>query len=1372
MITENLSTLKIHKLTKEQYERELAAGRIDENALYLTPEEEVDLSGYATVEQLGEKADKTHEHKVSEVTDLQNALDKNLEDANVYADNAVAEIDFPVDSVNGKTGAVALTASDVGAPTVDEMNSAIAAIPTPDVSGQINSHDSNPSAHEYIRGLISDVAGSIPTSLSQLSEDDGNMTVTAAEKDIWNAKSDFSGDYNALTNKPDISVFAKTSDVNQALAKKSDSTHKHDGVYDTKGAAAEVQVNLDAVSESLGTHTDDGDIHVTAAKKTNWDLAYEHRQSAHARTDATKVEDSTTNGNILINGTETNVYTHPSSGVTAKTYKSVTVDAQGHVTAGSNPTTLAGYGITDAESKGAAETALASAKTYTNTVAATKDHNHDSIYDAVGSANQALVDAKVYADQKTSGLASTTSVNTSIKNHNDNKDAHSYIRGLISDLTTRLNTLANSTDEDLDQMAEIVAYIKNNKGLIDAITTSKVSVSDIVDVLTSSDAAKVLSANQGRVLKGLIDALQDAVNGKANATHEHSAADITSGTLPIDRGGTGATTPLGAEYKIMGNMEKATTDVQDSTLMIYKVSEPSASKGVTRYRTAADLWKYIKGKSDAEYATQTGLNTHISDSTHITPDERTRWNAAYTHRNAQHAPVEAEPNQNAFSNITVGSTTIAADTTTDTIEFAGSNVTITPDTENGKVTFTVESGSTSKKGIVKLTNSTSSTSTTTAATPSSVKSAYDAATNASEAAAAAQTKADSAYELAGSKVGSLSDLGITTSAEKLNYMNDVTSPVQAQLANKSDIDHTHNYAASSSAGGAATSANKVNKSLTIKLNSGTTEGTNLFTFNGSAAKSMNITPSAIGASESGHNHNGEYYIKSEIDNKVADLNTAIGGKAASSHTHAISDVSGLQGALDGKLSTSGGTVDGDLKVTGIEELPFYFRKNMGTLDAGTKYASLDSKYKDGTYHRMWRLRWPAGENFWGKVKVTLLGTYSSFNASGVMSKTITCNFNGSSIYNNLGCYDGLGVNVEQDCRISEAIWNSTAGAWEFLIWQTNLSGNNSVGVIIEAWSRSDANLTTAKGITAQPVELTQATSYTASKASSTGGTKTVNWADLPVFETPLGLPVATMDDLATKAPKSSGIFYIVGTGTTTGTWLGSHDDITAYFDGLTIAYKVAIAGVSGTTTLNINNLGAITVVRNASTAISTAFPVNSVVLLTYTTDDGTAYWKVADYDSNTKTTAGTSNKTGTKLYLAGATSQSSSGATTYSNTNCYIGTDNKLYSAGKAVLNTDDAYTHPSTHAASMITGLATVATSGSYNDLSNKPTIPAAYTHPSTHAASMISAGTFGGQVVANATAVATIGTPMVRNIEIHTTDLTAGTSSLATGSIYLVYE
>ena len=55
MITENLSTLKIHKLSQEQYNRELAAGRLDETALYLTPEETIDFSVYATVAQLNDK---------------------------------------------------------------------------------------------------------------------------------------------------------------------------------------------------------------------------------------------------------------------------------------------------------------------------------------------------------------------------------------------------------------------------------------------------------------------------------------------------------------------------------------------------------------------------------------------------------------------------------------------------------------------------------------------------------------------------------------------------------------------------------------------------------------------------------------------------------------------------------------------------------------------------------------------------------------------------------------------------------------------------------------------------------------------------------------------------------------------------------------------------------------------------------------------------------------------------------------------------------------------------------------------------------------------------------------------------------------------
>lgn len=110
---------------------------------------------------------------------------------------------------------------------------------------------------------------------------------------------------------------------------------------------------------------------------------------------------------------------------------------------------------------------------------------------------------------------------------------------------------------------------------------------------------------------------------------------------------------------------------------------------------------------------------------------------------------------------------------------------------------------------------------------------------------------------------------------------------------------------------------------------------------------------------------------------------------------------------------------------------------------------------------------------------------------------------------------------------------------------------------------------------------------------------------------------------------------------------------------------------------------------------------------------------------------------------------------------------------------------------------LKTVAFSGSYADLSNKPTIPAAVAvkgntessyrtgnvnltpanigaAPASHnqAASTITAGTLGGAVVANATAVATLGTKQVRNIYAGTAELTAGSSALPTGDIYIQYE
>lgn len=227
--------------------------------------------------------------------------------------------------------------------------------------------------------------------------------------------------------------------------------------------------------------------------------------------------------------------------------------------------------------------------------------------------------------------------------------------------------------------------------------------------------------------------------------------------------------------------------------------------------------------------------------------------------------------------------------------------------------------------------------------------------------------------------------------------------------------------------------------------------------------------------------------------------------------------------------TSKKTFNGEVKFGSTENFQGYYIKRMlGSLGPGTRYADLDSSYKDGTWHRMWRLRFPSGSSFWGKIKVTLYGDYSSFNASGLMSKSITCNFNTSNIYNNVGCYDGLGVNVEQDFRISEAIWNATANAWEVLIWQKNLSGNNPAVIMLECWTKNNTNYIKAfNGIAAQAVELTQMASYSAQKASPTGGTKTVEWTTLPVYENPLGEEIATMSDIS-NVVKTTGDQYIHG----------------------------------------------------------------------------------------------------------------------------------------------------------------------------------------------------------------------------------------------------
>ena len=137
------------------------------------------------------------------------------------------------------------------------------------------------------------------------------------------------------------------------------------------------------------------------------------------------------------------------------------------------------------------------------------------------------------------GADPSGTADSKVSAHNVSETSHNDIRLLITGLTNRLNALTNSTDDDLDQLAEIVAYIKANKSLIDGITTSKVSVVDIIDNLTTNASNKPLSAKMGVQLKALIDAIKIPTTLPASDVYDwakqpdppkYTAADVGAAT--------------------------------------------------------------------------------------------------------------------------------------------------------------------------------------------------------------------------------------------------------------------------------------------------------------------------------------------------------------------------------------------------------------------------------------------------------------------------------------------------------------------------------------------------------------------------------------------------------------------------------------------------------------------------------------------------------------------------------------------------------------------------------------------------------------------------------------------------------------------------
>lgn len=133
--------------------------------------------------------------------------------------------------------------------------------------------------------VANDISGK--TNQSDFTAHTANTTahVTQSEKNTWNAKSDFSGNYNDLTNKPTIptvptSNTAFTNDAGYLVA--SDIS----GKQDVSGMTAyTTTATTSALNNVVTAHTANTTVHVTAQDKTNWNAKSDFSGSYNDLTD-------------------------------------------------------------------------------------------------------------------------------------------------------------------------------------------------------------------------------------------------------------------------------------------------------------------------------------------------------------------------------------------------------------------------------------------------------------------------------------------------------------------------------------------------------------------------------------------------------------------------------------------------------------------------------------------------------------------------------------------------------------------------------------------------------------------------------------------------------------------------------------------------------------------------------------------------------------------------------------------------------------------------------------------------------------------------------------------------------------------------------
>ena len=237
--------------------------------------------------------------------------------------------------------------------------------------------------------------------------------------------------------------------------------------------------------------------------------------------------------------TDANNYIHPISGVTAGTYKSVTVDTQGHITAGTNPTTLSGYGITDAA-------ALSHTHSYLPLTGGSLTGNL-----SISTAGQAAIEIG-----RTDGVASTPFI-----------DFHAGATAV--DYDVRAITLSGTGVSGGGTLQIIAGNVRMSKATITDIVGTTISATTFSGAL-SGNASSASALKTSRAI-----ALAGDVSGNASF---NGASDISISATLTDSGVTAGT------YRsvTVDTKGRVTSGTNPTTLAGYGIIDaiPSSSKGV------------------------------------------------------------------------------------------------------------------------------------------------------------------------------------------------------------------------------------------------------------------------------------------------------------------------------------------------------------------------------------------------------------------------------------------------------------------------------------------------------------------------------------------------------------------------------------------------------------------------------------------------------------------------------------------------------------------------------------------------------------------------------------------------------------------------